>query len=272
VKGHLVVHDPEQSRTSVFDSAGSFVRSWPSSCCIWRWIGADTLGHAYIPAMPSSETRGMGWIRYDLQGSAVDTVWLPKPTDEGKYWEFHPNKNSTSRYSIPYQPSVSDIPWVAGGVLIGDNGTYTLIISRTGTDSALVFGRDWTPQPIPTAIREARLKGYTERNEALKAVARLEDIPTTAPAFGDFQVDAEQRIWVELSVPSDSTNTFFDLFTSGGVWLGTVRAPFRARQMLFRPGEVVVSMADDAELPMIVRYRMSEAGSGDAPVTKSLGQ
>lgn len=272
--GHLVVNDPEIQRVSVFDPAGKYLRSWIGTCCIWRWIGSDTLGRTYIPVIPGSDDHGMGWIRYDLQGTVIDTLWKAKPSEEGKYWEFHPSKNSTSRYSIPYQPSVQDVPWTGGGVLLGDNGNYSLVLSRNGRDSALVFGRAWTPQPIPVETRQARLESYTKRNEALKAVARLEDIPTTAPAFGDFQADAEHRIWVELTVPSDSTSTYWDLFTPAGVWLGTVRAPFRARQMVFRRGEVVVSTTDADDLPMIVRYRMTEGGvgGGDAPATKPLGQ
>ena len=35
---------------------------------------------------------------------------------------------------------------------------------------------------------------------------------------------------------------------------------------------VIASMTDENELPMIVRYRMTEGSGGDAPVTKPLGQ
>jgi hypothetical protein len=33
VGGNVVVHDQNQGRTSVFDTAGRFLRSWPSPCC-----------------------------------------------------------------------------------------------------------------------------------------------------------------------------------------------------------------------------------------------
>ncbi len=271
--GHLVIQDPQNQRTSVFDTAGAFVRSWNSACCIWRSLGGDSLGRAYVPVMPDgpSEEKGFGWIRYKIDGTAVDTIWRRSHTFQGKYWEFSPRPGSTNRWYIPYQPSLQDVPWVGGGLLIGDNATYSITISPRGTDSALVFERAWTPEPVPDQVRKDRLASYTARNEALKAVAKLEDIPTTAPAFSDMMTDAEHRIWIQLTVPRDSVGTYWDLFTPQGVWLGTVHAPFRSGTLAFRPGEVVVATTDDQDLPVIVRYRMTEVGVGDRPATAKLG-
>ena len=275
VAGHFFLQDPQSQRTSVFDSTGTYLRSWPSSCCIWRSIGGDSLGRGYVPVMPSDgdmEERGMGWIRYTVEGVVVDTIWRRPHKAEIKYWEFSPAPGSRSRYGIPYQPSLVDVPWIGGGSLIGDNATYSITIAPKGTDSALVFGRDWAPEKIPDEVRANRLESYTSRNEALKQVAKLEDIPTVAPAFSEMIVDAERRIWVELTVPRDTVGTYWDLFTYEGVWLGTVHAPFRTGQVAFRPGEMIVSTTDDSDLPVIVRYRMTERGDGDSPVSRSLGE
>jgi len=271
--GNLIVHDPQTQRTTVFDPAGTLVRSWPSTCCIWRTLGSDSLGRAYVPVMPDGpmEEKGMGWIRYAVDGTVVDTIWRRPHLFKGRYWEFSPRPGSMNRWYIPYQPSLQDTPWIGGGLLIGDNATYSLTLSPRGTDSTLVFGRAWTPEPVPEAIRKERLASYTERNEALKAVAKLEDIPETAPAFSDMLIDAEHRIWVQLTVPRDTVGTYWDVFTPNGVWLGTVHAPFRQNILAFRPGEVIVATTDDEDLPVIIRYRMVEAGSGDTPATTKLG-
>jgi hypothetical protein len=272
--GHLFVQDPTNQRTSVFDTAGKFVSSWHSSCCIWRDVGGDTLGRAYIPVMPSDggmDQVGQGWIRYAVDGTVVDTLWSPASNLTTKYWEFSPGPGSHSRYGIPYQPGIVDAPYAGGGLLVGQNDSYTIRISRTGKDTALVFGREWTPEPIPESVRRTRFDEMTEKNEPLKAVAKFEDIPLTAPAYRGFDSDAEGRIWVQLSVPRDTVGTYWDLFTPQGVWLGTVHAPFKYDQIAFRPGEIVVSMTDDADLPVIVRYRMVEVGTGDVPKTSKLG-
>jgi len=270
--GHLFVHDPEQSRTSVFDSSGAFIRGWPSTCCFWRWIGSDTLGRAYVPVMPQGpmDSLGPGWVRFDPAGTAVDTVWR-RPNPAGiKYWE-HKTANGSSRWTIPNQPSIVDVPWRGGGLLVGDNATYSITISRNGRDSALVFGRTWTPQEVPEAVRRARFDQMISRNERLKSIARFEDIPATAPAFGALEVDAEGRIWVGVSVPSDTVRSHWDIFTSEGIWLGSTTAPFRGGRMASRHGDVIISTTDQDDLPVIIRYRIVENGSGGTSATANLG-
>ena len=257
--GVLFVHDPQQQRTSVFDSAGNFLRSWPSACCFWRWIGSDTLGRAYVPVMAIGRDlpHGNGWLRVSASGVVVDTVWRRATPSGQKSWEIR-SKVGSSFFSIPGQPGLNDIPWAGGGLLIGDNGDYSITIAPHGTDSALVFGRAWVPQQVPEVSRRAQFDRLVGRNEALKAVAHFEDIPVTAPAFGDMEVDAASRIWVHLNVPSDTVNSYWDLFTPEGVWLGTTKAPFRYGRMAFRPHELAVAMQDQNGLPVVVRYRMEE--------------
>ncbi|HSN85950.1 MAG TPA: 6-bladed beta-propeller, partial [Thermoanaerobaculia bacterium] len=48
-QGFLVVHDPQVARTSVFDTAGTFLRSWPSACCFWSDIQVDQSGRIHVP-------------------------------------------------------------------------------------------------------------------------------------------------------------------------------------------------------------------------------
>lgn len=59
---HLVLHDPRLTRTSVFDTAGNFIRSWHSSCCYWSEIQLDRQNRIYVPSMVSRKegepTRG----------------------------------------------------------------------------------------------------------------------------------------------------------------------------------------------------------------------
>jgi hypothetical protein len=270
--GKLVVQDPQLRRAILFDSTGRSTVSFPTTCCIWRNIGSDTLGRIYVPVMPQSadaEAVGHGWVRIRTDGVVVDTIWRRPWSVAPKYWEFSPQPGSRSRFAIPFQPGLVDVPWAGGGMLIGDNATYSITLAPRGRDSAVVFGRPWTPAPIPEAVRQARF-AFTQNNPGLKAVAHLEDIPTVAPAFDGLFVDAVQRIWVRLTVPGDSIGTTFDLFTPSGVWLGTVRAPFRARAMAFREGELVVATTDEADLPVLIRYRLGEPGR-DAPAQVKLG-
>ncbi|HET7041266.1 MAG TPA: hypothetical protein VFI13_04580 [Gemmatimonadales bacterium] len=274
VGGQLVVHDPQQRRTSVFDSAGKFVRGWPSSCCMWRSIGADTTGNVYVPVPPSGgvmSDQGPGWIRFRLDGSVSDTLWRRSEPDKNRYWTFTSGPGNVTRFNIPFQPSLVDIPWPGGGLLIGDQATYSITIAPHGGDSAVVFGRTWTPRAIPDSIREHTLSTWTSRNERLKAVARVEDIPTTYPAFNGMVVDADLRVWVQRSNPDPAGGSFWDLFAPTGIWLGTVHAPFHTGRVVFRRGEVLVVTTDANDLPVLLRYKLTERGGRERDGGVTLG-
>jgi hypothetical protein len=265
--GHLVVHDPQLQRTSVFDTAGHFVRSWPSTCCIWKSIGADSLGRVYIPVMPASgafsDSAGPGWVRYRIDGTVVDTIWRRPQQAAGQYWELK-SPQGRSRFIIPFQSGLIDIPWVGGGLLVGDERDYSFTIGPHGTDTALVFGRSYEPVPIPDSVRTATFDRFTARNEKLKAVARVEDIPRVYPAFSDMQVDRAGWIWVRGEPRPGETGTRWDIFAAEGKWLGEVRAPFRYRELQFHGDQAVVlqTMADDRLA--IVRYRIGGLAGTDA--------
>ncbi len=226
---NVVVHDPQQLRTSVFDTSGSFVRSWTSLCCYWQPIVVDREGLVYIPGMPPSDSVGM-YIRYRLDGTARDTLLYPRGPEQ-KSWTFTrgSGKNqSRMSTSIPLAPGMERVINPAGGFLSGWSERYELVTSSNGRDTSRVFGRTWAPTPISETRRQSiadsaiQSVGKFWGEEAARAEIHASDVPVAAPAFTGLGVDGAGNSWVLVDPRDDKNHTWFDVFDSTGVYLGQV--------------------------------------------------
>lgn len=267
---HLFVHDPRLSRTSLFDTAGRYLKSWKSACCYWMAIGSGLNGTVAVPtfAAPPPGTTGRNpygrkYLRYDSTGTLRDSVLIPSGPD-GKFWFIGSDvQHARVITSVPFVPE--DVMGIApdGSLLRGWSGAYRIVVSRTGVDTAAVFGRAWTPALIPDAVRsaevESRVRNFKEYDQSLvRAAFHLADVPTTAPAFDWIGQDDSGYRWVRLPRPGDSTRTLFDVFDHAGAWLGQVAGPRYLRGWsLHLAGDHLITISEDADgLPIVVVYRI----------------
>ncbi len=266
--GLLVVQDPMQSRTTVFDSAGSYLRSWKSSCCYWDQIFIDREMRIYIPTSTTSDgkqSRGQAYTRYQVDGQLVDTLWIPS-RDEGKSWRVaSKDGNVQMSMGIPFTPQIRKAWHPAGGFIYGWSGSYSLARSLSGGDTARVIERQWTAEVIPDSLRAARanetMKSVSlQVGEAMaKAAINVGDVPTAAPAFLDLRVDESDHLWARLLIGTDSTKTAFDVFGPDGSWLGPVVIPIGTPEwggMYIGRGSIYAATEDADGRPAIVRLRI----------------
>jgi hypothetical protein len=271
---HLYLQDPRQTRTSVFDTSGTFLRSWPTYCCYWTNLLVDSAGHVGVSGPPPREgqegdqnpwARTVRWYRPD--STSVDTLLLPAE-QEPRYWEVKQGSNMMG----------TDIPWLPGRVfaflpdhriILGSNATYLIAVTRNnGTDTTALFGRSWVPTPIPDAVREAEVERRIQEEKQnwdetlLRNAFRLSDVPTTAPAYEWIDSDGEGNLWVRLPLPGDSTRTLFDVFDPELRWRGQVSGTDLLGQYRTRIiGDLIVGMGEDREgNPVVAVYRIERGG------------
>lgn len=272
----LVLHDPRIGRTSVYDTSGTFLKSWNSSCCYWSDILIDRENRIYIPSIvtdrkPGNEEdtpRGIPYVRWSLEGKVVDTIWVPR-RESGKYWSVTAKRGGKAVMSmstnIPFTPSLLHALHPDGGFVYGWTGGYELVRSTTGPDSARVFGRAWSPEPITDEQRRAQVESRIKEASAdygeatVREAFQLADVPATLPAFGSLRVDPTGRVWAQRYHLADTTRTYFDVFDPAGAYLGLVSAPVRINlwgmQAWTREG-VVALIEDDEGRPTVVRLRL----------------
>ena len=268
----LVVQDPMNARTSVFDTSGTYLRSWKSSCCYWDEIYVDNAERIYIPTMVPRDTagpsRGRAFTRYRMTGEVVDTLFVPTREAETRQWMFVSKGKGKERNmmstSVPFTPTVVHAFHPEGGVVVGWTGEYRIIRSPAGGDTARIMTRTWTADQIPDRLRQAQVDEMVKNakgmvgEEAARAVVKLSDVPTTAPAYVSLKVDPSGGIWARHLVGSDSTKTRFDVFGADGSWLGQLTTPIGLPEyggMTFTRDGLVAAIEGDDGLPTIVRLR-----------------
>jgi hypothetical protein len=269
----IALHDPQQGRTTAFDTSGTFIKSTVTFCCYWGDIAIDTAQRIVIPAFISGRvgesSTGTPYARYTLDLAPIDTFWVPNTLTQ-RLWTFTtrgPDGKERASMSmlIPFTPRVQHglHPW--GGVVRGVSDAYRIVRSPGGTDSTWVATRPWSGDPIPEERRVARVEEAVKSvaksmgEERARQTARVEDVPATAPAFTRLAVDEDGNIWARQLLGSDSTQTVFDVLDARGAWLGTLRVPYGVEEYggaFFGRGAIYLKTESDDGRPVIVRLRV----------------
>jgi hypothetical protein len=271
---HVVVQDPRTSRATLFDTAGTFIRSWHTACCYWSPIHMDRESRIYIPSPHPPEARESiqaTWLRYRPDGKLVDTLVIPRLTAaEQKVWTIRSGAGQNRimmSMGIPFAPSQLSAYDPAGGVLTGWSGDYSLVVTRTGTDTVGIFGRSWAPEPITGEMKrdtvESMVGRMTRQNRMDEALVRgtfsASDIPDAMPAFLGIHVDEAGYRWIRLGAAPVQGGMIYDVFDPDGAWLGPVRVPATfspwAPQHWGRDG-LVLSTIDEDGMPVVLVYRV----------------
>jgi len=276
----LFLHGPRNSRTSVFDTAGVFQRSWPSSCCYWSTLYIDTAGNVGVPGPPPHDqrqgekdpwTRTTRWFRAD--STQVDTTLFPAGPVE-KVWEVSQGKRGGMMTSVPFAPGQHSTFLPDRRVVTGFSDRYQLAVTtRNGADTVSLFGRTWTPAEVPESMRHAEIEGMVASNKSwidettLRNAFVFADVPATAPAFEWMGTDGRGDLWIRTPVPADSMRTLFDVFDPQFKWLGQVAGSRYLRRWgtgitgdrMYGYGE------DEAGNPVVVVYKIERGG--EAPTS-----
>lgn len=267
----LVVHDPSAARAGTFlIPTNAPLLQRPTTPRYFSRIGLDSSGRAVVPVMlPPDSTKSprRGFIRFSLDGTALDTAFLPEHPKSDKRWLVREGKVVRMEMLVPLQPQDLSVADPIGGFVVGWSGEYQLRATRDGGDTTLLFSR---PKPVGTvsaaekqAIVDERInanKQYTPE-PVLRASLLASAIPDERPAYEQIAVDRSGRRWVRLS-SSDSTTVRFDLFDTNGRWLDIVSVPQlgwnrQGWQPVFWAAERVAVLVTDAEgRPAIKVYRI----------------
>ncbi|HET7041265.1 MAG TPA: hypothetical protein VFI13_04575 [Gemmatimonadales bacterium] len=273
--GTLYLHDPRQSRTNVFDTSGTFVRSWPSSCCYWTTLVTDSAGNVGVPGMPPHDQqqgeknpwqRTIHWFRPD--STLADTTLIPAGPEE-KVWEVKQGKHGMMFTSVPFSPSLEFGVLPDRRVVLGHSSRYALAVTeRNGADTVALFGRAWIPAEVSEEARHAVIEGMVAGNKgridetSLRNAFVFSDIPATAPAFDWMGTDGAGDLWIRTPVPGDSTRSLFDVFDPQYRWLGEVAGSrYLKRWGIGIVGDRMYGYGEDEEgNPVVVVYRIQREG------------
>lgn len=268
--GLLIVHDPSAARTSVFDSAGGFLRSWNSTCCNWKGIGVSREGVVAVPSpghrTGSGHRRDAYYVRILLDGSLVDTLHIAEPEGVGepREWSFESANGNQYFVPIPLTPAL----WIAldpaGGAVVGWSGSYRFFATRTGLDTTQIVTLETGPVTVTDAqrihLRDSLVAWYSDGETDRKATDEafnLADIPSTAPYFESIAVDGAGNRWVRRISGASQDFARFDVFDSTGAYLGAVPVPAgfgNGWKTVWGVDRVATMVESKDGIPMVVVY------------------
>jgi hypothetical protein len=269
----LIFQDPQTARTSVFDTAGTFLDSWPSGCCYWMPLHVDDRGRIAIPVQsPPSDSVAITLARTTLDGTPVDTIRLPLlgPRHQWVVERTSGGGRSRSVFSIPWAPSTAFELLPNGGLVLGYSDTYRLTELGPNGDTVRVFGRSWTAPAIPTfrrdSVFEALVAVIGQRMEPaeIRRTFHKSDMPTSAPAWRDMYADPDGQLWLRSIDLGEGES--FDVFDTSRVFLGRVPAPSSLGSFAVKWGADgrLYSLGQDKDgLPVMTRYHVERGASGE---------
>jgi hypothetical protein len=279
----LVVHDPRLGRSSTFvASTGAFLNVKSTAGMYFAPIGLDGEGRVVVPQMvraPINQPMVIGYVRFALNGSGVDTVVIPQrpTTADPKRW-IVPNPHGPGAimdHQVPLRPRDLVAVDRTGGFVTGWSGEYFLRTTRNGTDTGAIFGRSFKPEAVTAtekqqlidAAIQSTIAGIGEIPEAtLRQAFTADAIPDQRPAFEGLWTDPAGRRWVRLSEP-DTTLVRFDLFDARGRWVDQLTVPRNKwtpqpwQPVAWSADRVAIVRPDEREKPMIAVYRITNGST-----------
>lgn len=265
VKGDTIIaFDGIQSRVLLFALDGHFIRSFQVSVRGTPIpIGVDPRGYVRV-----QERFGLGfgdtlsrlqWVYYTTRGVKVDSIRRP-PLPEPKSWRLLEGTRM-SNFQVPLSPAIADVFLPDGSLMYGVADRYEFFVTRTGRDTARIFGRsDRLPIPVPSGFVDTTINDMTRFQPSIKSVINRNDIPANFPLWNSATVDDKGFVWVSMGL-SGRTPASVSIFSPDGRYLGPAGLWWEhVEQLSFGADRMAYISYDKDRRPVIRIYRVDRRG------------
>ncbi len=268
--GNLWVMEVGNSRLSVFDTTGTFIRSHPrpGGFYMMPWPGGlDREGYLYDLNVISRELTSWrrGYVRFDRDMTPRDTFALPE-YEQSSYELRSAEGVRRMSVTVPFSPSHFSALTPTGDLWLGVSDRLRLHRVSFGGDTVRIVEKPFTPVPVTPAEREQAIEGlawFTEQGGRIDASR----IPATKPAFGALFEDPDGFLWV-ATIGETGDESGYDVFDADGRYLGLVRAGVQAQmQPVIGDDAMYTVVRDEFEVPYVVRLRIVRPG-GSPPAAR----
>ena len=228
---------------------------WDRRGRVWRATSHSDDQPQWPPETGLVESTGRTYRKwYDPVTADTDSVYMGERTgrsyisEEGGGWSYR---------GIPFEAGQFAHVIPAGGFWHANTDSYRLVRTDESGDTVVVIEADLPVPPVTDEDRAAFVRDMVEASpesrRAAEAIAAL--MPDVKPILRGAFVDPDGHLWVQRITDSDAP-TFYDLFTSDGDHLGSMRlmldgvprGPLRIRH-----GNIYTWFLDELDVPYVVR-------------------
>ncbi len=163
---------------------------------------------------------------------------------------------ATGFYWMPFGPREEVAVSLDGLVYFGYGDASA--ISVWSVDGEVRRAITWTRDPVPVTSRDVDAlfsrENLAKQDRSYRSVMRDTQLPTHKPAFENFTVDDESRVWVQLSAPHGAETTPWLILDGDGKELGMVELPPNVRLEAIRGDRAYGVIGDDGEEYTLTAY------------------
>ena len=262
----IAVSDMQQRRITLFNSAGEYVRI-AATLSIVR-------GDLDVYGSPDGSQLLLkldAWEGPTRTGLARDTVLLAlldvadgSTREVARIGDFEIVRDEPGRSRLaPFARG----PFVAAGrgvYAIGDSNRPFVRLYRQGGDSTTTIETVRLRAPVEaddlSRSFESRRSTRLTRKDFMRAA------PDSMPYFDGLLIDPDTNVWIRRYEPPWSEEpSRWDVYTSAGTWLGTVRMPGPRSRMLFRTDllevgrdYVLIVTQDSLDVASVAKHRLQK--------------
>lgn len=270
----LLVYDWRHRRVSVFDTAGTFARSFPLDLGSGRFAAGVAFfpdGRALVSAGSSFDMESPAGL-----GRRSQPYWVMTPGgtisdslgeyEGGEYWV----KNDGRRMSVTSRAFGTNSRVVPAGeyVYVGHTGRAELMLRRIA-DTAVVRIIRWDTPPVrvtPAHIEEyrrERIEGAEERfRDAQRQMLEGMPYPDVFPVFSGVVLDPLNYLWVrQYRKPGDPTLPWW-IFDPDGRLLFSFPTPEGVRVVDIGRGYLIGVVTDEFDVERVVLYALDRGTVG----------
>lgn len=286
--GRILLRDPGNQRISVYAATGEAVDTWITrgGFNTGRPLYRDDQGRIWYmllldPAADVSDWR-MGFVRFDLEGTPLDTVPAPRTEYQPPRLEAR-REGTVSIIGVPFFPGFWWSLTPGGGWVTGLSTDYRVEVERPDA-TVLRIERVHEPVPVDPGERRAAEAEATQDMRSNVPDWRWNGppIPDVKPPFRGLVPASDGRIWVALHGPGRlveearpdpqggedepavwAEQVRFDVFDRDGRYLGQVEAPdglSLSPQPVIRGDTVWAVVRDDLDVQRIGRFQLEWSG------------
>ena len=232
--GRLWVANVGNARFEVYDTAGSYLESFPRTAVGfgYPWGGVflesgSLVEPSSVRSSPDGPSASVALAQHD-PGSAEGTVdTLPLPEYERGVWVVDRNPGRLV-LGVPFYPELRWQMTRSGDLWVAVNARYGIHQVSPRGDTVRTVSRTLPRLPVQPAELDAQLALLERAAPQVRSRVDMDLVPDDKPAFDVFFFDSSEYLWVARSrendvYPGGFTNTF-DVFDPQGRLLGSVQA------------------------------------------------
>jgi hypothetical protein len=270
--GRVFLRDPRNGRINIYGADGKPETQIPVSSGLFTGnaMVIDTAGQIYLKVLTGKIERNKPWpiglMHLAADGKIIDSVNPPaiagEPDKEGgtfavrKLWE----------------------PSPLGYIVAGVNSAYRFEF-RKPDGKVVRIERDYTPVAVGEEERAEReaANEWMRKNQGRFLSAEIPPVPSTKPAYAEFDIGDDGQIWVRayvaaVKIPPDDDATprpdqppprtwrepaTYDVFEPDGTYLGRIRLPDGVSLSAHRGTEVWGTTSGPSGELQLIRYRLT---------------